>query len=230
MIAARPHAGFDQRNAHAWFAREHGERDQTVLQSAAYQYKIEALGILPARHVLRLVHGSAATGHGLASWPVKVANNSRVSVGFGPPQSEWKACSVCPYTFRALQRHCSFETIKRCPMAIRDELRTDRTMSGDQREGRIARLIEAQTAKIPSDIFLWAAAGTVVAALVLQLRGGRARGPSFAPPRFVTRRLDAHFVGQWAPTLLLLGLYNKVVKVLGHDAPSRAAVGSRIGA
>jgi hypothetical protein len=111
-------------------------------------------------------------------------------------------------------------------MAIREELRTDRAVTGDQREGRFARMIEAQTSKIPSDVFLWAAAGTAVAALALQIRGGRGRGPRFAPPRFVTRRLDAAFVGQWAPTILLLGLYNKVVKLLGHDAPSRGALGA----
>ncbi len=28
------------------------------------------------------------------------------------------------------------------------------------------------------------------------------------------------FVGQWAPTLLILGLYNKLVKQLGHDRVS----------
>jgi hypothetical protein len=112
-------------------------------------------------------------------------------------------------------------------MAIRDEIRTDRAQTGDQREGRVARLIEAQTSKIPSDVFLWAAGASVVGALAMQIRGGRARGPRFAPPRFLSRRLDAAFIGQWAPTLLLLGLYNKVVKVLGHDAPSRtAAIGS----
>jgi hypothetical protein len=27
----------------------------------------------------------------------------------------------------------------------------------------------------------------------------------------------ANFVGQWAPTLLIFGLYNKIVKVAGHD-------------
>jgi hypothetical protein len=29
------------------------------------------------------------------------------------------------------------------------------------------------------------------------------------------------FVGQWAPTLLILGLYNKLVKQLGSDHTSR---------
>ncbi len=27
----------------------------------------------------------------------------------------------------------------------------------------------------------------------------------------------SNFIGQWAPTLLILGLYNKIVKVAGHD-------------
>jgi hypothetical protein len=30
------------------------------------------------------------------------------------------------------------------------------------------------------------------------------------------------FVGQWAPTVLILGLYNKLVKQLGSDRVSRA--------
>ena len=29
------------------------------------------------------------------------------------------------------------------------------------------------------------------------------------------------FVGQWAPTLLILGLYNKLVKVAGSDSLHR---------
>ena len=32
------------------------------------------------------------------------------------------------------------------------------------------------------------------------------------------RKHDALFVGQWAAPFLLLGLYNKVVKVAGHDS------------
>jgi len=31
------------------------------------------------------------------------------------------------------------------------------------------------------------------------------------------RERDAVFVGQWAPTFLLLGVYNKIVKVAGSD-------------
>ena len=72
-------------------------------------------------------------------------------------------------------------------------------------EGRIARTIEEQTAKLPSDLFLWAAGASILGSLALQFSG---------------RRHESLFVGQWAPTLLILGLYNKIVKVAGSDARS----------
>jgi hypothetical protein len=74
---------------------------------------------------------------------------------------------------------------------------------GQKREGRLARAIEERTAKVPSDVFLWGAIGAMVGSLVLAIsRQGKA----------------ATFVGQWVPTLLLFGVYNKIVKVAGHDA------------
>ena len=69
-------------------------------------------------------------------------------------------------------------------------------------EGPVARAIEQQTAKLPSDTFLWLAFGSIAGSLTLKLLG---------------RDKDANFVGQWAPTFLILGLYNKLVKVAGHD-------------
>jgi hypothetical protein len=69
-------------------------------------------------------------------------------------------------------------------------------------ESKSATAIERQTAKLPSDIFLYAAGGSIVASLTLKLLG---------------REKDALFVGQWAPTLLILGLYNKLVKLFGTD-------------
>ncbi|MGV3485916.1 MAG: hypothetical protein ACO1RT_15980, partial [Planctomycetaceae bacterium] len=59
-----------------------------------------------------------------------------------------------------------------------------------------------QTAKLPSDVFLWAAGGAITASLMLQAMGAKEK---------------SLFVGQWAPTLLILGLYNKVVKVMGSE-------------
>lgn len=70
------------------------------------------------------------------------------------------------------------------------------------REGPIARSIEQQTAKLPSDLFLWAALGSIGLALVLELTGHEKK---------------ANFVGHWAPTILTLGLYNKIVKLHGSD-------------
>jgi hypothetical protein len=72
----------------------------------------------------------------------------------------------------------------------------------EHREGTLARSIEQQTAKIPSDVFLWAAGASIGASLALMLLGQQRR---------------ANFVGQWAPTLLILGLYNKMVKLHGSD-------------
>ena len=74
-------------------------------------------------------------------------------------------------------------------------------------EGRIARTIEQQTAKLPSDTFLWASLGAIATSLVLQTLG---------------KKEASLFVGQWAPTFLILGLYNKIVKVLGSDGQDRA--------
>lgn len=69
-------------------------------------------------------------------------------------------------------------------------------------EGQVAHAIEKQTAKLPSDTFLWAAGASIVASLALQIMG---------------RKTESNFVGQWAPTFLILGLYNKLVKVAGSD-------------
>ncbi len=73
----------------------------------------------------------------------------------------------------------------------------------EHREGAIARSIEQQTAKLPSDVFLWGAVGSMGISLVLELMG---------------KEKTANFVGQWAPSLLILGLYNKMVKLHGSDA------------
>ena len=69
-------------------------------------------------------------------------------------------------------------------------------------EGTVARAIEQQTAKLPSDVFLWLAVGSIAASATLKMMG---------------RDKDAIFVGQWPPTFLILGLYNKIVKVIGSD-------------
>jgi hypothetical protein len=69
----------------------------------------------------------------------------------------------------------------------------------------LPKTIEEQTATLPSDTFLWAAGLSIAASLLLQVTG---------------REVESNFVGQWAPTMLILGLYNKIVKVAGSDRVS----------
>ena len=79
-------------------------------------------------------------------------------------------------------------------------------LKNDQTEGPIAKTIESQTAKIPSDAFLGAALGAMAASATLKCFG---------------KDHLALFVGQWAAPFLLLGIYNKIVKTQGHDREDR---------
>jgi hypothetical protein len=89
-------------------------------------------------------------------------------------------------------------------MDYKDYLSTDPKPGAQERhrEGPIARSIEQQTAKLPSDLFLWAAFGSIAGSLILQFSG---------------QEQKAVFVGHWAPTFLCLGLYNKLVKLHGSE-------------
>jgi hypothetical protein len=75
-------------------------------------------------------------------------------------------------------------------------------------EGTVAKAIESQTAKLPSDLFLWVAGGAIATSLTLRLFG---------------KKHAANWVGEWAPTILTLGVYNKMVKLHGHDRTDRTA-------
>ena len=74
-------------------------------------------------------------------------------------------------------------------------------------EGPLAKAIEEQTARLPSDAFLWMAVGSMAASATMQMMGNKHASV---------------FVGQWAPTFLLFGLYNKLVKQLGSDRTENA--------
>ena len=79
-------------------------------------------------------------------------------------------------------------------------------IKNDHSEGEVAKKIEQQTAKLPSDLFLWAAVGSMAASATLKLMG---------------KGTTSLFVGQWATSFLLLGVYNKIVKVEGSDADDK---------
>ena len=67
-------------------------------------------------------------------------------------------------------------------------------------EGEIARLIEQQTAKVPSHWFLLGALGSMGLSLALELSG---------------RSRASQFVARWPTPLLIAGIYNKLVKTMG---------------
>jgi hypothetical protein len=60
--------------------------------------------------------------------------------------------------------------------------------------------LEQQTAKIPSHWFLLGAIGSMATSLLLELTG---------------RSRVSRFVAQWPAPLLIMGMYNKLVKTLG---------------
>ena len=70
------------------------------------------------------------------------------------------------------------------------------------KEGRLTIKIEEQTAKIPSGIYLAASLTSMAVSLTLRCCG---------------YKHASLFVGQWASPLLIMGLYNKIVKTEGHD-------------
>jgi hypothetical protein len=72
----------------------------------------------------------------------------------------------------------------------------------EHREGAVARSIEQQTAKLPSELFLWAAFGSIASSLLFKMNG---------------KNHESLFVGQWAPTFLIFGIYNKLVKLHGSE-------------
>ena len=80
------------------------------------------------------------------------------------------------------------------------------TRTTGEREDQFTGAIESQTSKVPSSTFLGIALGAIAVSATLKM---------------MNRDEWALFVGQWAPTFLILGLYNKMVKQLGSDSYSR---------
>lgn len=71
------------------------------------------------------------------------------------------------------------------------------------KEGKVAKAIEKQTAKLPSDLFLWLGIGSMALSAAFQIAG---------------HKKVSNFIGHWPVNFLVLGLYNKLVKLEGSDA------------
>jgi hypothetical protein len=74
-------------------------------------------------------------------------------------------------------------------------------------------MVEAQTSKVPSLAFLGLALGAMAASAALVMTGRKQLG---------------NFVGQWAPSILIMGLYNKLAKEVA--VPKRRFAGAGAGA
>lgn len=102
------------------------------------------------------------------------------------------------------------------PRKERDSMETQETVK-ERTEGifgvreRIGGIRE-QLREIPEDSFLVGAAVSIGASLLL---------------RSLRRHQDAHFVGQWAPTLLLLGLYAKRRREMRGEESEPCAAGTK---
>lgn len=67
-------------------------------------------------------------------------------------------------------------------------------------EGSFTRLLEQQTAKVPSHVFLFASFCAMATSLGFEVAG---------------RERAGRFVGLWVTPLLVMGVYNKMVKTFG---------------
>jgi hypothetical protein len=76
---------------------------------------------------------------------------------------------------------------------------------GAATEDRVTGAIESHSSRIPSSVYLGAAIGSMVGAAILKAAG---------------KQHWSLFVGQWAAPLLIMGVYNKMVKQHGSDASS----------
>ena len=69
-------------------------------------------------------------------------------------------------------------------------------------EDTFTKTVEKYTATLPSTTYLGVAVGAMAVSLILQL-GGRGNW--------------GNFIAQWVPIWLIIGVYNKLVKLEGHD-------------
>jgi hypothetical protein len=83
----------------------------------------------------------------------------------------------------------------------------DNSQRSTQSEDQFTKSVEEYTASIPSSAYLGVAIGAMGLSLLCQLTGQGKWG---------------NFIAQWVPTLLIIGLYNKLVKLEGHDSADRA--------
>ena len=95
-------------------------------------------------------------------------------------------------------------------MNVQSKLQDLSANAPEPREDEFTKTIERYTGAIPSSAFLTIAVAAMALSLAAQVSGGGKWG---------------NFIAQWAPTWLMIGLYNKMVKLEGHDRSDRGESG-----
>jgi hypothetical protein len=80
-----------------------------------------------------------------------------------------------------------------------------RVAKGEVQEDQVTAAIEKITAQVPSSIYLALALASMGVSVVFQAS---------------KKQHASLFVGQWAAPFLILGIYNKLVKIHGSDGTS----------
>ncbi len=81
-------------------------------------------------------------------------------------------------------------------------------------EDQFTKSVEQYTAAIPSSTYLGIAVGAMALSLICQMTG---------------RGKWGNFIAQWVPTWLIIGVYNKLVKLEGHDQTDPGEIGQQLG-
>jgi hypothetical protein len=81
-------------------------------------------------------------------------------------------------------------------------------------EDQFTKSVEESTAAIPSSAYLGIAVGAMALSLICQMTG---------------RGKWGNFIAQWVPTWLIIGVYNKLVKLEGHDQTDPGETGQQLG-
>src|SRR5580692_6930746 len=84
-----------------------------------------------------------------------------------------------------------------------------RVTKGEATEDQVTAAIEKVTAQVPSSIYLAAALASMAVSVSFK----------------IAKKTDmALFIGQWAAPFLILGIYNKLVKLHGSDGTTHPAM------
>lgn len=89
------------------------------------------------------------------------------------------------------------------PISIQDSNKAEK-----KNEGKVTSMVEDQTAKIPSMTWMNLAVGSMAISALLQI--------------FARNKEYGNFVGLWAPCFLLIGIYNKLVKIEEAGRPLKS--------